>query len=78
MKKLFNLLCVSAAMLFAALPLVEAWEPGSGYAPVEDGLPAFPSAGLLALLLARTWVTPAAVAGWLWEHHPSWAGGFPN
>jgi len=64
--------------LFAALPLVEAWEPGSGYAPVEDGLPAFPSAGLLALLLARTWVTPAAVAGWLWEHHPSWAGGFPN
>jgi hypothetical protein len=64
--------------LFAALPLVEAWEPGAGYAPVEDGLPAFPSTGLLALLMARTWVTPTAVAAWLWEHHPSWAGGFPN
>ncbi|MBX9580068.1 MAG: helicase-associated domain-containing protein [Gemmataceae bacterium] len=23
------------------------------------------------------WTDPAAVAGWLWENHPSWAGGSP-
>ncbi len=64
--------------LIAALPQVEAWDPVAGYAPVEEGLPAFPSAGFLALLLARDWVTPAAVAGWLWDHHPSWAGSLSN
>ncbi|MDB5309055.1 MAG: hypothetical protein JWO38_3257 [Gemmataceae bacterium] len=84
--------------LFAALPLVEAWDPLAGYAPSEPGLSPFPSAGLLALLLlagggrepadrprsqgppappARPWVDPGAVAGWLWEHHPSWAGALP-
>lgn len=66
------------ARLFAALPLVEAWDPLAGYAPGEPGVSALPSAGLLALLLARTWVVPAAVAGWLWEHHPSWAGTLPK
>src|SRR5439155_3429027 len=35
------------------------------------------SAAFLALLLVARggWVDPAAVAAWLWEHHPSWAGG---
>jgi hypothetical protein len=65
--------------LAAALPHVEAWDPAAGYAPGEGGITAVPSAGLLALLLLAGsddgWVTPAAVAGWLWEHHPSWAGG---
>ena len=66
--------------LFAALPLVEAWDPLAGYAPSDTGLSPLPSAGLLALLLlARNdWVAPAAVAGWLWDHHPSWAGTLPN
>lgn len=65
--------------LAAALPHVEAWDPLTGYAPAEGGMGSAPSAGLLALLLlAGTddgWVTPADVASWLWEHHPSWAGG---
>jgi hypothetical protein len=71
--------------LFAALPLVEAWDPLAGYAPSDTGLSPFPTAALLALVLlasgdreaAGAWVTPAAVAGWLWEHHPSWAGTLP-
>ncbi len=62
--------------LFASLPLVEAWDPLGGYSPGDDGLSAFPSAALLALLLTRDWVEPAAVAAWLWEHHPTWAGLF--
>jgi hypothetical protein len=69
--------------LFAALPHVEAWDPLAGYAPAESGLSAFPTAGLLSLLLLAGggreapggWTDPAAVAGWLWENHPSWAGG---
>jgi hypothetical protein len=67
--------------LAAAMPHVEAWDPLTGYAPAESGMTATPSAGLLALLLLAGaddgWVTPEAVAGWLWEHHPSWAGGLP-
>jgi hypothetical protein len=66
--------------LAAALPHVEPWDPLAGYAPTETGLTATPSAGFLALLvLAGTegWTTPAAVAAWLWEHHPSWAGTLP-
>ncbi|MBY0460493.1 MAG: helicase-associated domain-containing protein, partial [Gemmataceae bacterium] len=26
---------------------------------------------------ARGWVSPDAVAGWLWSHHPSWAAAIP-
>ena len=42
-----------------------------------------PTAALLALLLlakadAAAWVDPAAIAHWLWTHHPSWAGTIPN
>jgi hypothetical protein len=65
------------ADLFAALPRLEAWDPAAGYAPGDGGVSPFPSAAFLALLLVARgeWVDPAAVAGWLWEHHPSWAGG---
>ena len=64
--------------LFASLPCMEAWDPLGGYSLGDDGLSAFPSAALLALLLARDWVEPDAVAAWLWEHHPSWAGTLPK
>ena len=71
--------------LFAALPLVESWDPLAGYAPVEAGLAPFPSAATLCLLILanggkkapETWFTSAAIATWLWDHHPSWAGTLP-
>jgi hypothetical protein len=71
---LFQLL----AELFAALPLVDAWDPLAGYAPGEGGLSPTPTAGLLALLLARSFVHPQVIAEWLWSHHPSWAGVLPT
>src|SRR5262249_47767588 len=65
--------------LFAALPHVEVWDPLTGYAPSDTALSPLPTAGLLALLLLRTGLlAPAAVAAWLWEHHPSWAGTLPK
>jgi hypothetical protein len=64
--------------LFTAMPLVEAWDPLAGYAPNDEGLSATPTAGFLALLLAREFVTPEAVAEWLWSHHPSWAAVLPK
>lgn len=73
-EKLFAVL----ARLLTALPLVEAWDPLTGYLPEEPGLSPFPTASLLALLLAQHWVEPGAVAAWLWEHHPSWAGTLPK
>src|SRR5262249_14518900 len=66
------------AELFAALPLAEGWDPLAGYAPNDSGLSPTPTAGFLALLLAREFVTPEAVAEWLWSHHPSWAGVIPQ
>ncbi len=66
------------AELFTSLPLVESWDPLAGYAPSDNGLSPTPTAGFLALLLAREFVTPDAVAEWLWSHHPSWAGAIPN
>ncbi|MBM3982316.1 MAG: hypothetical protein FJ304_19020 [Planctomycetes bacterium] len=66
------------ADLFAALPLVEAWDPLAGYAPRDGGPSPAPTAGFLALLLARQFVTPDAIADWLWSHHPSWAGAVPT
>ncbi|MBA4066085.1 MAG: hypothetical protein C0501_20675 [Isosphaera sp.] len=69
------------AGLLAALPRVEAWDPVAGYAPSDTGLSPTPSAGLLSLLLLAAspgWVPVAAVAGWLWDHHPSWAGTLPD
>lgn len=68
------------AELFTALPLVEAWDPLAGYAPGDDSLSLspMPTAGFLALLLARDWGSPDAVAEWLWSHHPSWAAVLPG
>lgn len=72
--------------LFAALPRVEAWDPLAGYNLSDTGLSPTPTAGFLALLLlakrARTapdspWVSVAAIAEWMWTHHPSWAGMIP-
>ncbi len=65
------------AELFSSLSLVEPWDPLAGYSPTENGLSPTPTAGLLALLLARDFVHPAAVAEWVWSHHPSWAGAIP-
>jgi len=61
----------------AALFALDGWDPlaGSNANPVL--LPPFPSACALSLLLLASsggWVEPAAVATWLWEHHPSWQG----
>src|SRR5207248_6473041 len=65
--------------LFAALPDLEAWDPLVGYSPSDTGLSPFPTAAFLALLLTGSaWTDPAAVAGWLWERHPSWAGTLPR
>ncbi|HXD85059.1 MAG TPA: hypothetical protein VN641_01105 [Urbifossiella sp.] len=73
------------ADLFAALPHVEAWDPLAGYAPSDTGLSPLPSAALLCLLLlngnrkpAESWFASAAIARWLWDHHPSWAGTLPT
>jgi len=68
--------------LFAALPHVEAWDPLAGYAPSDTGLSSLPSAALLCLLVCNPRkptdsVTTAAIATWLWDHHPSWAGTLP-
>src|SRR5262249_46395460 len=66
------------AELVRSLPLVESWDPLTGYSPAENGLSPTPTVGLLALLLARDFVSPEAVAEWLWSHHPSWAGVVPQ
>jgi hypothetical protein len=78
-----NGLTAVLAELFAALPLVEAWDPLAGYTPSSGGLSATPTASFLALLLlarsdSAAWVEPAAVADWLWTHHPTWAGTIPK
>jgi len=71
--------------LFAALPLVETWDPLAGYAPSEVGLSPFPSAAFLLLLVLASGAkkpgdsTPTnALAAWLWDHHPTWAGTLPE
>lgn len=72
--------------LFAALPRVETWDPLAGYTLSDTALSPTPTAGFLALLLlakrTRTapdsaWVSAAAIAEWMWTHHPSWAGLIP-
>ena len=65
--------------LFAAMPLVEAWDALAGYAPSDSGLSQTPTVGFLCLLLLRRgWTDPAEIASWLWSHHPSWAGALPK
>lgn len=63
--------------LSAGLFGVEHWDPLLGGVAYSNGLSPFPSAvaGLLLLLAGSSgWVPAAAVADWLWAHHPSWAG----
>ena len=36
------------------------------------------TARTLATAPPGKWVSPAAVAGWLWEHHPGWQAGLPK
>ncbi len=75
------------ADLWAGLTAVEVWDPLRGYTPGDTGTAAAPTAGLLALLVlgrgaeppgSPGWLDPQAVADWLWEHHPSWAGTLPK
>ncbi len=66
------------AELFTALPLVEWWEPLAGYSPSDNGLSPTPTVGFLCVLLSHDWVTPDAIAEWLWSHHPSWAATLPD
>lgn len=70
------------ADLVAALTHIDAWDPLRGSIPESETQPTVPTAGMLAMLLlasspAGAWVRLAAVAGWLWEHHPFWAGTIP-
>jgi hypothetical protein len=69
--------------LVSAMPLLEAWDPLAGYAPSDIGLSPFPSAAFLCLLALAGMkpghtVSPASLAAWLWEHHPTWAGTLPD
>ena len=66
--------------LLAGLSGIEVWDPLLGYRVLEGQLSAVPSAGVLLLLLLATgkpgaWFESESLAGWLWEHHPSWQNG---
>jgi hypothetical protein len=76
-------LAPTLADLWAGLTAVEVWDPLRGYTPGDTDTSPAPTAGLLALLLLAGaepggWTDPQAVADWLWEHHPSWAGTLPK
>jgi hypothetical protein len=65
--------------LWAALPLVETWNPVHGWQDRRSTVNPYPSAYLLALLLlgrlpADAWTHPAAVDQWVRSHHPYWQG----
>jgi hypothetical protein len=68
------------AEFFAALWRVEAWDPLAGYTPGDNAssLSPTPTAGFLALLLVREFVSPESIAEWLWSHHPTWAAVLPQ
>jgi hypothetical protein len=63
--------------LFAALPLLNQWDPMEGWrSPSTIGNP-FPSAYLLTLLLLAGlptdgWASIADLEAWIGEHHPYW------
>jgi hypothetical protein len=70
--------------LWSGLLAVESWDPLRGYLLPAVGEPPSPfptAAPLIMLLLARcppkAWIEPSEPSGWLWEHHPSWAGQLP-
>jgi hypothetical protein len=65
--------------LWAALPLVENWNPEDGADGAPSGGNPFISANLLALLLlARLpqskWARATEIEQWLFRHHPHWQG----
>lgn len=65
------------ASLWAALPLVQGWNPRDGWQPEPALHHPFPSAYLLALMLlarlpADQWARPSDVEDWLLAHHPYW------
>jgi hypothetical protein len=67
------------ASLWAALPLVEAWNPRDGWNGDRTLDLPYPSAYLLVLLLLarlaeERWARPADLEEWLLAHHPYWAG----
>ncbi|HLN29977.1 MAG TPA: hypothetical protein VK395_19705 [Gemmataceae bacterium] len=67
------------ASLWAALPLLETWNPLDGWRTTETPGNPYPSAYLLALLLlARLpengWADPDDVEVWICEKHPYWQG----
>lgn len=69
--------------LLAGLSGLEVWDPLLGYRVLEGQLSAVPSAGILLLLLLATgkpgeWFESESLAGWLWEHHPSWQNGLDS
>jgi hypothetical protein len=71
------------AGLTADLFLLKTWDPILGETDGENPVPPFPTALLLSMLLLATapagkWVSPTAVADWLWEHHPGWQAGLPK
>jgi Helicase conserved C-terminal domain len=68
------------ADLTADLFPLQTWDPLVGETDGQNPVPAFPTAFLLSMLLLATapagkWVSPAAVATWLWEHRPGWQAG---
>jgi hypothetical protein len=70
-------LAATLESLWAALPLVNSWDPLEGWRTPEAVGNPFPSAYLLTFfLLARVpedgWARPADLDGWLWTHHPFW------
>jgi hypothetical protein len=65
------------ASLWTVLPLLDTWNPQSGWtAGTQMGNP-FPSAGLLSLLLLLqlpedAWARPSDLEDWIFTHHPFW------
>lgn len=69
--------------LWSSLVSVQHWDPLAGYRLAENQLPPMPTMAILASMLlaqgpADNWHSPAPLAAWLWEHHPSWSGTLPR
>jgi hypothetical protein len=67
------------ASLWAAVPLLESWNPRNGWVGTEAVGNPYPTACLLSLLLLaelppEAWARPADLETWILEHHPYWTG----
>ncbi len=67
------------ASLWAALPLLETWNPLDGGCGASSAANPYPSAYLLALLLLaqlpkENWARPEELEQWILKHHPFWKG----